>query len=146
MAVAITVPRHVEGEDLVLVARPENDAEDILTRSEVSAATLYVYPVSGDAPNTALLTKTLAVTSDPDGSDDECMFATLQEDDTWDKEGGYTFWATVRDSELHLEGGQSYRVEVVLAAGHSTPAWPQRASYGELVFLWKVDVTPVASL
>ena len=154
MAVVISIPAWVEGEDLPLVARPENDSGDVLTRTEITGATLKVYQITGDAPNTVLLTKTLdpntidptGVAGDGTGSTDACMFAALQDDNLWDKTGGYTFWAVVRDSELHLEGGKTYRVELVLTGGHTSPTWPQRTDYGNLVFVWKVSVKPLASL
>lgn len=142
MAVVAHV-RHVEGEDLILLARPEAGGST-LTRTEVSAATLEVFDPESDTPDTALDTKVLLLTGDPDGSDDECMFSAAQTDDLWDLDGGYTFVGFVRDSEQHLDGGKTYRVEVSLTAGHSTPTWPQQAAYGVLIYIWHVTVVPTA--
>jgi hypothetical protein len=143
----VTRLRHTEGEDLQLLARPEAGGST-LYRTEVASGTvtLSVYNSTGSSA-TALYTKPLDTDSDPTGADDECMFAALQTDGTWPLGGGYSFAAVLRDSEYHLEGGGQYTVEVVFASpGHSTPAWPQKADYGDLVYVWQVEVVPVTGL
>jgi len=143
MAVIVRVD-HLEGEDLTLLARPEAGGSTLF-QGEVSAATLKVYEKGSD---TAVLDKTLLLTGNPTGADDECMFdsaAGAQTDDGWTLDGGYTFVGFVRDSEYHLDGGKQYRVEVALTAGHTAPTWPQQLSYGDLLYVWWVNVIPTAS-
>lgn len=142
---AVTRVRHTEGEDLILLARPEAGGSTLF-RSEVAAGTVAL-SVYSPSSSTALYTKALDTSSDPTGADDECMFASLQTDGTWPLGGGYTFAAALLDSEYHLEGGGQYTVEVVFSSpGHSAPAWPQKADYGDLVYVWQVEVVPVTGL
>lgn len=149
MAVTVREVRHVEGEDLVLLARPEGGSAT-LTQSEFTSGTLEVFDPDGDTPDTALLTRTLTVANEPGDAGataTDCMFAALQEDSLWPLKGGYTFWNAVKDSALHLDGGKVYRVEVSLTMGHSgsPPPWPKRSDYGALLFIWHVTVVPTAS-
>jgi len=133
---SITHVRLVEGEDLELLVRPQTPAGVTLTRAEISAATLTIYERGSDTGTS----KTLALTADPPGASyDECMFAALQQDESWTQAGGYTFWQVVRYvTDYTFEGGKSYRVEVRLSAGHTSPTWPNRDDYGDIVLVWLV--------
>lgn len=130
----------IEGEDVFLIARPESPSGVVLTRTEVSAATLNVYE---RGTSTAVYTKTLLLANDPPGAGyDECMFAALQTDGWWDLTGGYTFWAVIQLAGYALKGGTSYRIEVKLTTGHSATAWPNLDDYGDQLYIW--NTTPQA--
>jgi len=133
----------MEGETLWLVARPTTPANATLYRAQVSAATLQLF---GPDSDTALVTRTLALTADPGSADyAQCMFSALQTDEWWGLGGGYTFWTLLRPSDYPMQGGQVYRVEVSLSAGHTTPTWPLIDDYGDIKLLWVVAVKSAVS-
>lgn len=135
---------HIEGEDVVLVGAPAPFNGSVLTRYEVSAVSISVYDPASATPTTALYTVTPAITADPPGaSDDQCMFATLQEDDVWDGDGGYTFYYRIKDGAFHFDGGKRYVIEVTFTAGHPANMWPQLDDYGDLIRRYVVKVTGV---
>lgn len=137
----------IEGEDLALVAAPAPFNGAVLTRNEVSAVTVSVYIPSSSTPTTAVYTVTPAITADPPGLlDDECMFATVQEDDVWDGDGGYTFFYRIKFGDYAFAAGKTYVVEATFTAGHAANTWPQLDDYGVLKRIWKVRVIGVESV
>ena len=135
----------IEGEDVFLIARPETPAGVILTRAEVSFASLAVFEVGNPV---AVYNKTLDPNSgSPPGTFyDQCMFLTAQEDGWWDQADGYTFWAVLQNSEYALKGGTAYNLEVKLTVGHATTLWPNLDSYGEQLYIWTTTPVAVSSL
>ena len=134
----------IEGEDIFLVARPESPSGGVLTRTEISAASLKVYE---EGVSAVAYSKTLTLNADPTVSSyADCMFSALQSDGWWDMQGGYTFWAVIDYTDFAMEGGKSYRIEVKLTAGYAATAWPNLDSYGDLMFVWTTTPQAVGSL
>jgi hypothetical protein len=134
---------HVEGQDAFFPAAPRPGSNVLLTRNEVSAASLKVYDETSSTPTVAVHSVTLDVGANPPGATfNECMFLTPQYDDWYDFAGGYTFMYRLQNADYHLDGGKTYRVEVTLTAGHPTATYPQWSAYGNLILVWKVRVQP----
>jgi len=134
---------HIEGQDLFLRGAPRLANGVLITRNEVSEASLKIYDVTSSTPTEEVHSVTLDVGASPPGATyNECMFLTAQTDDWWDAAGGYTFFYRHQDANYHLDGGKTYRVEVTLAVGHPTATFPQLSSYGNLILTWFVRVAP----
>lgn len=134
--------KHVEGEDLPLMARPVVNGI-LLTQTEVSAASLQIFERGG---TTAVYTRTLATDGTPTGGSTQCMFLTEQTGAPWPKAGGMTFYYVHQDSLYHLDGGKTYEVVVSLTAGSAGPTFPELADYGTTQLQYLVTVSSVAGV
>jgi len=100
-----------EYEDFAIVAYLESASGVQFTTSNVSSYDVYVYEVGGGAtPTTPVYTNTglnpvsgFFDTRQVDG------YATMLGDG-----GGYNFIYVVEDSDFHMSGGKTYRVEVLI--------------------------------